>query len=194
MEKNLGESYRKVALNLLTFRKTTRLDQVAFAKKCGVSRRQYQNAEGAHHNMTLETLLKICIAFDVEIGDLFKDPFSRALKIEQREKVNVHGSASKFREEKFISSLNKNTTFKKWIFGAEQVRSIRLQKQTKFEILVLKGEVTFVFSSETNILKEGQQISLDFNPQWSFDEKATEQFKLGSRFGAEVLLIQTVVH
>jgi len=194
MTDRLNECYRKIGLNLLTLRKTTRLNQRAFAKKCGISRSHIQRAEGAYQNMTLETLLKICFAFDVEIGDLFKDPFSRALKIERREKVNVHGSASKFREEKFISSLNKNTTFKKWIFGAEQVRSIRLQKQTKFEILVLKGEVTFVFSSETNILKEGQQISLDFNPQWSFDEKATEQFKLGSQFGAEVLLIQTVVH
>jgi quercetin dioxygenase-like cupin family protein len=109
-------------------------------------------------------------------------------------KIKVSSPSSNIKEEKFLSSLNKNMIIKKWSFGPQQVRSIRLEKTTKIEILVLKGEVYFASNAESKILKEGQQISLDFNPQWSFEEKATEYIKLGSSFGAEVLLIQTVVH
>lgn len=194
MNEYLKENYRKLAMNLLIFRKSTRLDQIAFATKCGLSRFQYLRAEGGHGNMTLQTLLKICQTFDIEIGDLFKDPFNQALKIEQREKIKIQGKSSQIIEEKYLSQINKNTSIKKLIFGMKQIRFMRLQSRVKFEILILKGELIVVFSSETTTLKEGQHLALDFNPQLSFDKKPKEHFKLASIFGAEILLIQTAIH
>lgn len=158
IDHQIYDQYKKISMNLLILRKSKGLDQAKIAEKCGLTRFQYLRAEGGRPSMTLQTLLKICSAFEVEVGDLFKDPFDNALRVEQREKVKLQSSGA-IQEEKYISYLNKNTSIRKIKFGEKQIRSIKLDTKVKFEFLVLAGELHLIFDHETKLLKSGQHLA-----------------------------------
>lgn len=125
------------------------------------------------------------------MGDLFKDPFNRTLRIERRNKIQVRSSASYPFEEKYLTSLNKNITIRKWTLGKHQIRKIKLQHSSKWEIFVIKGNLSLVFSFDSFTLKQDQCLSLEFNPQWSPEMAPCETFKVASLDGeTQVLVIQ----
>lgn len=156
--KNYSRHYRNLCLNLLTLRKIKNLDQSDFARKCGLSRYQYTRIEGSHVNPPMESIFKICDAFDLQVGDLFKDPFNDSLKMEKREPVFIRqNQPTGVQEERYTSSINKNVV----------VRKFTLQ---------------------------GEHLSINFDPQLSFEKDDRENIKIGSLHGAEILLIQTILH
>lgn len=192
--KNYSQLYRNLCLNLLTIRKVKNLDQVDFAKKCGLSRYQYSRIEGANVNPPLESIFKICDAFDVQIGDLFKDPFSDSLRIEKREPIFIRqNKEAGVQEEKYISSINKNLIVRKFTLQAKQVRRLRLQAKIQFEIFVVSGEVLVNAGKPFKTLQQGEHLSVNFDPQLSFEKDDRENIKIASLHGAEILLIQTVL-
>lgn len=193
--KHYSYLFRNLGLNLLILRKTKNLNQTDIAKQCKLSRYQYLRIEGGHGSPTLESILKICDTFELQIGDLFKNPFNESLKIEKREPVRINTSSARtVREEKMISSLNKNLVFRKIFFESKQLRRIRLTGKANLEVYVVHGEVTVNTGSEVRRLKQGENLAVHFNPQLTLEKVSREDLKIASLHGAEVLLIQTVLH
>lgn len=193
--KHYSPLFRNLGLNLLILRKTKNLNQTDIAKQCKLSRYQYLRIEGGHGSPTLESVLKICDSFTLQIGDLFKNPFDDSLRTEKREAVRVQSSSlKKVHEEKLTSSLNKNLIFRRIFFDSKQLRRIRLTDKTSLEVYVVQGEVSVNTGADIKRLKQGENLAIHFNPQLSLEKMNREDLKIISLHGAEILLIQTVLH
>ena len=187
--------YQNIAFNLLNMRKSKNLDQKKFAELCGLSRPTYLRAERGHQILTLRTLVKISLNLRIHIIDLFKEPFDEVVRADSRQKTQVATKdGNGIAEEKYLSRINPLTQIKRIHFKPKQRRKMKLVARGTLEIIVVRGKVIVSCTPEFKTLKSGEQFSLSYNPQLSHYKRDSECISLRSEHGAEILLIQTLVH
>ena len=66
------ELAKKLARSLRRLRQEADLTQEAAASGAGMNIRHYQKLESASVNVTLRTIENLCVAFDVDVAELFE--------------------------------------------------------------------------------------------------------------------------
>ncbi|MBC7369966.1 MAG: helix-turn-helix transcriptional regulator [Bdellovibrionaceae bacterium] len=191
----LYKTYRDIAFNLLNLRKRQNVNQIEFARRCGISRFTYLRAEGGRQRLTLRNLVRISERLKIHITDLFKEPFDDVLAAEPRELVQIRNrDGHGLLEERYKSSVNPNTKIKKIFLNPRQARRMKLESRVNLEIIMLRGKMTVSCAPDIKTIRTGEQYAISYNPQLSLFTKTPEYIKFGSYTGAEFLLIQTLVH
>nr|WP_243141701.1 MULTISPECIES: helix-turn-helix transcriptional regulator [unclassified Pseudoflavonifractor] len=66
------ETWQKIGLNLLFYRRQRNMTQMELAEKCGISRNYIQRIETAASSCTLDTLIDVAAALEIPLYKLFE--------------------------------------------------------------------------------------------------------------------------
>jgi transcriptional regulator with XRE-family HTH domain len=158
---NIGSLIRKS-------RKERKLTLKTVAEKAMISEGFLSQVENDVNSPSVDTLIRICCAIDVNVGDLITQASQQAQIhiIRRSEWDDIDLSHTGFVTRRFFSPEERNVIDSATLV-IEPGKSIPVRKNIKNgqEVLcVLKGEVELMLSDEKHVLAEGDSVHFRSNP------------------------------